>query len=137
MDRHRDGGETAPEYRLSSESARELASRAGPPPGERRFLSTDHLSTEAAAAYADGRLPATGQSRADAHLARCPQCRREVADQRDARHALRGSGPIHMPQELRDRLHLLGDRPILDPAESREPESLWVRLRRRLRGHDH
>lgn len=137
MDRHRDGRETAPEYRLSSESARELASRAGPPPGERRFLSTDHLSIEAAAAYVDGRLPATGQSHADNHLARCPQCRREVADQRDAQRALRGSGPIHMPQELRDRLHLLGDGPVREPVELRESESPWVRLLRRLRGHDH
>lgn len=136
MDRRRDGHEKSPEYRLSSESAREIAGRAGPPPGERRFLSTDHLSTEAAAAYVDGRLPAAGQTRADTHLARCPQCRREIAHQRDARHALRDSGPIRMPQDLRDRLRLLGDGPVPEHAESREPESPLARLVRRLRGHD-
>lgn len=143
MDRHRPGRDPAPEYRLSSETAREVVGRTGPPQRGRRFLSTDHLSTEAAAAYVDGRLPSTGQLRADAHLARCPECRREVADQRDARHALRGSGPIHMPRDLRDRLSSIGDAPPAGPAEPSEqsgpsgPDNPWSRLLRRLRGRDH
>lgn len=109
MDRQRSGAGPEAEYHLSSVSARRVADSAGPPPGNRRFLSTDHLSAEAVAAYVDHRLPAAGLTRADAHLARCPRCRQEVSDQRDARRALRGSGPIHMPEDLRDRLRSLGE----------------------------
>jgi hypothetical protein len=135
VDRHHPRPESASEYRLSSESAREVADRAGPPPGSRRFLSTDHLSTEAVAAYVDRRLPAAGQTRAEAHLARCPRCRREVAEQHDARRALRGSGPIHMPADLRDRLRSLGEGPPPDvrPTED-HPDGRWAGLFRRLRG---
>lgn len=137
MNRHHSG--EGPEYRLSQDSARTVVDRTPPPRTARRFLSTDHLSTEAAAAYADGRLPAAGQVRADAHLECCPQCRREVSDQRDARRALRGSGPIQMPGDLRERLRLLGDG--LVPEEGRAPrpesDSSWSRLLRRLRGLGH
>lgn len=136
MDRHRSGDGLTPEYRLSCDSARVVADGTPPPRTEQRFLSTDHLSTEAAAAYVDGRLPAAGQVRADAHLARCVQCRREVSDQRDARHALRGSGPIHMPGDLRERLSLLGDGLVPEPGPAPRPAtgSPWSRLLRRLRG---
>lgn len=135
MDRHGSGTGSTPEYRLSRDSAREVAHRTGPPRDRPDFLSTDHLSTEAAAAYVDGRLPHAGQVRADAHLARCPQCRREVSDQREARHALRDSGPIHMPRELLERLRSLEDDPRPEPM--RPPAtahgSPWTRLLRRFR----
>ncbi|MDZ4233939.1 MAG: zf-HC2 domain-containing protein, partial [Dietzia sp.] len=88
MDRHQAGRGSTPEYRLSRDSVREVAESTPLPRGGRHFLSTDHLSTEAAAAYVDGCLPASGKVRADAHLAQCPQCRREVTEQQDARRAL-------------------------------------------------
>lgn len=136
MDRHHAGRDSAPEYRLSHDSAREVAGRTGPPRSVPRFLSTEHLSTEAAAAYVDSRLPAAGKNRADAHLQQCPQCRREVADQHAARHALRRSGPIHMPRHLHDRLRSLGDGPVPEheKGDDRESRSPWSGLLRRLRG---
>lgn len=136
MDRHRPEPDPASEYRLSPEVASEVTERTGRPAARNHFLSTDHLSTEAAAAYVDGYLPAAGQARADAHLARCPECRREVADQRDARHALRGSGPIHMPRDLRERLRSIGDGPPPERPAPPRTEGAWSRLVRRLRGGD-
>jgi len=140
---HGRGPVPGPEFTLSHDSAREVVDRTGPPRPRESFLSTDHLSTEAAAAYVDGRLPNAGQARADAHLARCGHCRREVEDQREARRALRSSGPIRMPRELVERLRSLEDSPR--PSPGTEPGPLadshpgqgWVRLLRRLwhRGH--
>lgn len=156
MDERHSGRQPAPEFTLSEEAARRVADRTGPPRPRRTFLSTDHLSTEAAAAYVDGRLPQAGQNRADAHLALCDQCRREVDDQREARRALRGSGPIRMPSDLRDRLRSLeeaGRRADADrrgemtpqrapghpEAASVEPDrgGPWARLLRRLRRPGH
>lgn len=137
MDRHQSEHGSSPEYRLSQDSVREVAAQTPSPRTDHHFSSTDHLSTEAAAAYVDGYLPPAGQSRADAHLSRCAQCRREVADQQDARRALRGSGPIRMPGDLRERLRMLGEGPVPEPSEEPEPESgasSWSRLLRRLRG---
>lgn len=136
MDRHGSGDGPTPEYRLSRDSAREVAHHTGATRDKPDFLSTDHLSTEAAAAYVDRRLPSAGQVRADAHLARCPQCRREVTAQREARHALRGSGPIQMPRELLERLRSLEDAPRPEPVRppTTAPASPWTRLLRRLRG---
>lgn len=149
MDAHSSGHGSRPEFRLSSDAARLVAERTGAPSRRNRtFLSTEHLSTEAVAAYVDGRLPQSGAARADAHLSACPRCRQEVSEQRDARHALRGSGPIRMPDELRDRLRSLGEGGGVDrgvdghgavPAAERSPmpdeqeRSPWTRLLRRLR----
>ena len=151
VERRRPGGEPAPEFRLSREAARRVTDRTGPPRPRRSFLSTDHLSTEAAAAYVDGRLPQSGRVRADAHLELCEQCRREVDDQHEALRALRGSGPIRMPSELRDRLRGLeglgqaeagaasaGDRRL--GAKGAADDGLlssWSRLLRRLRRLGH
>lgn len=140
MDRYGSDDGPTPEYRLSRDAAREVARGTGATRDRPDFLSTDHLSTEAAAAYVDGRLPNTGQVRADAHLARCPQCRREVTDQREARRALRGSGPIQMPRELLERLRSLEDEPRPGPGQpgpgtpaGTAPGDPWTRLLRRLR----
>ena len=136
MDPRRPGSEPTSEFRLSAESAREVSGTVPPVRNGARFLSTDHLSTEAAAAYVDGRLPHTGQLRADAHLARCPECRQEVETQRQVRHTLRDSGPIHMPRDLRDRLSSIAEGPVPEPPEPPAPEGIWARLVRRLRGGD-
>lgn len=136
MDARRTGPEPTPEFRLSAESAREVTGGVGPARAGGRFLSTDHLSTEAAAAYVDRRLPQTGQLRADTHLARCPDCRREVETQRQVRRTLRDSGPIHMPSDLRDRLSSIAEGPVPEVPETPEPEGWWSRLVRRLRRGD-
>ncbi len=60
--------------------------------GGRPFASTEHLSPEAVAAYADGELGATAVSRADAHLNLCPTCTAAVESQKAARAALRAEG---------------------------------------------
>lgn len=150
MDRRQSRREAVPEFKISQQSAREVSDKAGPPRQRRNFLSTDHLSTEAAAAYVDSRLPQAGEARAEAHLALCEQCRREVEDQREARTALRGSGPIHMPSELRDKLRSLESLDVearagwkdrfpdasqpRNSARATDEEGPWVRLLRRLRG---
>lgn len=140
MDRHLRGRGPAPgpEFTLSYDSARQVVDKTGPPRPRESFLSTDHLSTEAAAAYVDGRLPHAGQVRADTHLARCAHCRREVGDQREARRALRGSGPIQMPRDLLERLRSLEDAPDpptrTDHASAAAPDRRidWARLLRRV-----
>ncbi len=77
------------------------------PPGSvggRPFRSTEHLSTEAVAAYVDGELPMAAFQRADEHLIRCPQCRAEVDAQRAASTRLRQSGEITIPASLLGQL---------------------------------
>lgn len=136
MDLQRSGSDPGSDYPLSRDSAREVAARTGPPRARETFLSTDHLSTEAAAAYVDGRLPRAGEVRARSHLARCSQCRQDVDDQREVRRVLRGSGPIHMPPELLQRLRSLADLdgPATVGNEPVPPDSMsrWWRLLRRL-----
>lgn len=73
------------------------------------FLSTEHLGTEAIAAFVDGELSPIALRRAKAHLLACPECRREVARQRQASRRLRDSCEIHIPAELRARLASLSE----------------------------
>lgn len=73
------------------------------------FLSTEHLGTEAIAAFVDGELSPTALRRAKAHLLACPECRREVARQRQASRRLRDSSEIHIPADLRARLASLSE----------------------------
>jgi hypothetical protein len=78
-----------------------FASQSGAPVGApRRFRSTEHLSTEAIAAFVDGELRMTAHLRAAHHMSMCPQCAAEVEGQRQARTALRDSLPIDMPTSL-------------------------------------
>ncbi|MBY0291608.1 MAG: RNA polymerase subunit sigma-70 [Mycobacteriaceae bacterium] len=82
----------------------QLASQSEAPVGPRQFGSTEHLSTEAIAAFVDNELRLTPHLRAASHLSLCPQCAAEVDAQRQARSALRESHPIAIPSSLLGQL---------------------------------
>src|ERR1700742_1382691 len=78
----------------------QFASQSDAPVGPRQFGSTEHLSTEAIAAFVDGELRMSAHLRAASHLSLCSQCAAEVDGQRQARAALRDSRPINIPTSL-------------------------------------
>ncbi|OBC05113.1 RNA polymerase subunit sigma-70 [Mycobacterium sp. 852013-50091_SCH5140682] len=79
----------------------QFASQSDAPVGApRQFGSTEHLSTEAIAAFVDGELRMTAHLRAAHHLSLCPDCAAEVDAQGQARAALRDSCPISIPHTL-------------------------------------
>ena len=71
-----------------------------------RFAATEHLASEAIAAYVDGELRMNPYLRAAEHLARCPECAAEVEAQQQARIALRQAAQmnISVPHALHDTL---------------------------------
>ena len=78
-----------------------FASQSDAPVGApRQFGSTEHLSTEAIAAFVDGELRMSAHLRAAHHMSMCPQCSAEVDAQGQARTALRDSCPIRIPSSL-------------------------------------
>ncbi|MCX2930767.1 RNA polymerase subunit sigma-70 [Mycobacterium sp. CVI_P3] len=98
----------------------QFASQSDAPVGApRQFGSTEHLSTEAIAAYVDGELRMKSYLRAAHHLSLCPQCAAEVEGQTQARAALRDSHPISMPSSL---LGLLSQIPQSAPDEPVPPQ---------------
>ncbi|EHB49917.1 RNA polymerase sigma-70 factor [Mycolicibacterium rhodesiae JS60] len=93
----------------------QFASQSDAPVGApRQFGSTEHLSTEAIAAYVDGELRMNAHLRAGHHLSLCAECAAEVEGQTQARAALRDSLPISMPSSL---LGLLSQIPQSTPDE--------------------
>ena len=92
----------------------QFASQSDEPVGPRQFGSTEHLSTEAVAAFVDGELRMTAHLRAAHHMSLCPQCATEVEAQRQARAALRDSCPIVVPSSL---LGMLSQIPHDSPPE--------------------
>ncbi|EUA50245.1 hypothetical protein I552_1181 [Mycobacterium xenopi 3993] len=85
----------------------------------RQFGSTEHLSTEAIAAFVDGELRMNAHLRAAHHLSLCAQCAAEVEDQSRARAALRDSQPIRIPAPCSacwPRFLILG--PIAQPGST-------------------
>ncbi|EGD56644.1 zf-HC2 domain-containing protein [Gordonia neofelifaecis] len=84
------------------------ASSITPNPGYRRptgFASTQHLNPEAVVAYVDNELTAQAAARADAHLAMCPDCAREVTAQARARSMLQTcQNDLSVPDSLRAQL---------------------------------
>lgn len=95
----------------------QFASQSDAPVGPRQFGSTEHLSSEAIAAFVDGELRMSAHLRAAHHLSQCPDCAIEVDAQRQARTALRDSLPVDMPSSL---LGLLSQIPHHSPAETPE-----------------
>lgn len=63
-------------------------------------LSEQHLMPDAVVAFVDGELGATAWDRASSHVARCPYCAAEVADQRQARAAVRAADTPCAPDNL-------------------------------------
>lgn len=104
-----------------------------------QFASTDHLCTEAVAAFVDGELMSAAHKRAMQHLLACPECRREVARQRQAAQRLRDSGEFHIPSDLRARLASLSESTVPSDAPDarnlahRRPESLVAAVESVLR----
>jgi anti-sigma factor RsiW len=96
----------------------QFASQSDAPVGPRQFGSTEHLSTEAVAAFVDGELRMSAHLRAAHHMSMCPQCATEVDAQRQAREVLRDACPVAMPSSL---LGLLSQIPQHAPIEHPEP----------------
>ena len=100
----------------------QFASQSDAPVGApRQFGSTEHLSTEAIAAFVDGELRMNAHLRAAHHLSLCAECAIEVDDQSRARSALRDSHPIRTPSALLGLLsaipHCAPDDLTAHPAE--------------------
>jgi hypothetical protein len=97
----------------------QFASQSDAPVGApRQFGSTEHLSTEAIAAFVDGELRMNAHLRAAHHISLCPECAQEVEDQRRARAALRDSHPIRIPSTLLGLLSQIPHSPPEDAAPS-------------------
>lgn len=100
----------------------------------RRFSSTDHLATEAVAAFVDGELPMKAHLRAASHLALCQQCAAEVDAQGQARAALRESRPVSIPTTLMGLLSAIPqsapDEPV-PPLPGEPPEGVQRGRRKR------
>jgi hypothetical protein len=93
----------------------QFASQSDAPVGApRQFGSTEHLSSEAIAAFVDGELRMNAYLRAAHHLSLCAQCAAEVDGQSRARAALRDSHPIRIPSTL---LGLLSEIPHDSPDD--------------------
>jgi hypothetical protein len=114
----------------------QFASQSDAPVGApRQFGSTEHLSTEAIAAFVDGELRMNAHLRAAHHISLCPDCAAEVDGQRRARAALRDSRPIRIPSTLLGLLSQIPDCPPDD--QPRHAENKPWRSPRAQPGGDH
>ena len=102
----------------------QFASQSEAPVGPRQFGSTEHLSTEAVAAFVDGELRMTAHLRAAHHLSLCPECAAEVEAQRQARSALRDSCPIVIPSSLLGMLSQIPHHAPPEPPDHTDPPQL-------------
>ena len=83
----------------------------------RQFGSTEHLASEAIAAYVDGELRMYAYLRASHHLSICAECAVEVDSQQQARRALRRSGEVD--DAVRSPVVCSSQIPTLQPGRSR------------------
>jgi hypothetical protein len=72
----------------------------GVKPTPQAFWSVDHVSFEAIAAYADGKLGPKPASRAREHFQKCSECAEQLAAQAQARAALRHAECVQVPTNL-------------------------------------
>ena len=72
-------------------------------------MTSQHLSDEAVAAFADGVLRGHARERAARHTETCAECAYAVQVQREAAWALRAAPAPALPTSLVDRLRLLPD----------------------------
>jgi anti-sigma factor RsiW len=101
----------------------QFASQSDQPVGPRTFGSTEHLSTEAIAAFVDGELRMSAHLRAAHHMSQCSHCSAEVEAQGQARAALRDSCPIVIPTSLLGALSDIPHRaPLEPPVEDVAPQ---------------
>src|SRR4029079_18646132 len=101
----------------------QFASQSDAPVGARQFGSTEHLSTEAVAAYVDGELRMSAHLRAAHHLSLCPDCVAAVDAPPQAREALRESCPIVVPTSLLGLLSQIPHHtPRTEPVEGDPPQ---------------
>ena len=100
---------------------------------QRRFGSTEHLASEAIAAYVDGELKMNAYLRAAKHISLCPECAREVEAQQQARCALRRAADVAIPTSLLGALSRIptGQFPACGPDSGLESHSRRWSLRRR------
>lgn len=99
------------------------------------FHSTDHLSTEAIAAWVDCELSESAVVRAAQHLDVCGECRGEVEAQRGASQRLcSNSDEVHAPAELVARLARLRPEDFPgDEVDERTGSRVFDRLEAALR----
>jgi anti-sigma factor RsiW len=78
-------------------------------------MSGQHLSDEAIAAFADGKLSGLARDRAVRHTRQCAECHHAVAGQREAVWALRAAPAPGLPSGLMDRLRGLPETTPIQP----------------------
>ncbi|MDO4908248.1 MAG: anti-sigma factor [Corynebacterium sp.] len=108
-----------------------MSSTARPP---KKFSPSEHLSTEAIAAFIDGELSPLAMHRARVHLIHCHNCAEEVRVQREAVQRLKESEAEtpSIPEALVERLTKIADwcpaGPGVDGADRARPQSFLDKM---------
>ncbi len=92
-------------------------------------MSSQHLSDEAIAAFADGVLRGHARERAARHTEACAECGNAVRVQREAAWALRAAPAPSLPTSLADRLRTLPETtPIAAPPAAVDDDGTTMML---------
>ncbi|EEI17426.1 hypothetical protein [Corynebacterium lipophiloflavum] len=113
----------------------------GPAPRKKKgFFSTEHLSPEAVAAFADQELSESALHRARVHVVLCEECRAEVNHQRAAAEHLRccnADDSVRAPRSLVQKLAEMPENSLHEQPRSLRPVSELVEVAyRALWGRD-